>query len=497
MKEFLLGIVAVMFARFGLGVDWFVAAMFFPLVRKLVAALLENDGYSLSRSLFAFLAFVIAAFFHQQLYGISMSMLHSCGIRMPSSVQTYLFSFAVAFIMYLASNIVAMVAAEIFGPFRLPQRASSIVSTLVGGLANMLAILCVVVVVRHMDGHLVRIAPLAKMLISLAVGIGFLLSGVRLFIGLAEAFKPTPPSESRQKPGAASATVAPQLCVRPKTRLADVAGMDDAKEQVRLRLVEPIRNPEKARRYGLAVGGGMLLYGPPGTGKTFFARAVAGELNLPFYTISAADIFGSLVGESEKNVKSLFREIRSNALSVVFIDELETIFPKRSADVHETTRKVISLLLQELDGLDKEKNPVLLIGATNVPWMVDEAFLRPGRFDVRIYVGNPDLAARRLMAQIMFAKGKVPHDRGLDDYIAERTEGFSGADMNGLFEKMRQIAFMRGLPSYTLGVVDEVLRGYAPVNRDQIIRQLKAWAADNARDNGASPVRLTDEGNIV
>lgn len=481
MKAFLLAIVAVIFAHFVFGVDRFVAALFFPLVNRLVTSLGENDGYLLARSFFALVAFVVAAVFYQQLYGMAMSILHLSIVKARNSVHGYLLSFAVAFTTYLASNIVSMVAVEIFGPFKLSGRVRSIVSVLVGGLADMLAILCVVVVVRHIDGRLVRVAPVVKMLISLAVGIGLLFSAVRLFRRLAAACKSVPPSEGKQKPGAASATVAPQLCVRPKTRLADVAGMEEAKEQVRLRLVEPIRHPEKARRYGLAVGGGMLLYGPPGTGKTFFARAVAGELNLPFYTISAADIFGSLVGESEKNVKNLFREIRSNALSVVFIDELETIFPKRSADVHETTRKVISLLLQELDGLDKEKNPILLIGATNVPWMVDEAFLRPGRFDVRIYVGNPDLDARRLMAKMMFAKGKVPHDRGLDGYIAERTEGFSGADMNGLFDKMRQIAFMRGLPCYTIGVVDEVLRGYAPANRDQMISQLKAWAADAAR----------------
>ena len=113
----------------------------------------------------------------------------------------------------------------------------------------------------------------------------------------------------------------------------------------------------------------------------------------PFYAISSADIFGKYIGESERNIKKIFRDIRKNELSVVFIDELETLFPKRTGDVHETTRKVISLLLQELDGLDDGKNPILLIGATNVPWMVDEAFLRPGRFDVCIYIGHHKIEA--------------------------------------------------------------------------------------------------------
>ncbi len=170
---------------------------------------------------------------------------------------------------------------------------------------------------------------------------------------------------------------------RPSVRLDDVAGMEDVKRQIRLRMIEPLQHPEEAKKHGLKIGGGILLYGPPGTGKTFIAKALAGELDLPFYTITAADIFGKYVGQSEKNIRTLFEETRKNPLSVVFIDELETIFRKRTGDIHETTQKVISVILQELDGVKDGKNPFLLLGVTNAPWMIDEAFMRTGRFDVK------------------------------------------------------------------------------------------------------------------
>ncbi|MBO5791419.1 MAG: ATP-binding protein, partial [Lentisphaeria bacterium] len=107
---------------------------------------------------------------------------------------------------------------------------------------------------------------------------------------------------------------------RPSVRLADVAGMEEVKKQIRLRMIEPVRNPERAQKHGLKVGGGIMLYGPPGTGKTFIARAIAGELDLPFYVITPADIFGKYIGESENNVSALFEEIKGNALSVVYFD---------------------------------------------------------------------------------------------------------------------------------------------------------------------------------
>ena len=199
-----------------------------------------------------------------------------------------------------------------------------------------------------------------------------------------------------------------RIAERPNVRLDDVAGMEEAKKQLRLRVIEPLKRADEAKRHGLKVGGGMLLYGPPGTGKTFLAKAVAGELGLPFYAITSADVFGKYVGESENNIRNIFREAREAPLSVIFIDELETIFRKRTGDIHETTQKVITVILQELDGVQDNKNPILLLGATNAPWMVDEAFLRTGRFDVLTYVGLPDQPARRKIIENSFKNVDFP-----------------------------------------------------------------------------------------
>jgi len=274
---------------------------------------------------------------------------------------------------------------------------------------------------------------------------------------------------------AAGESSAVRLAVRSRTTFADVAGMDDAKRQIRLRLIDPIRDRARALRYGIKPGGGILLYGPPGTGKTLLARAVAGELGIPFFTITAADIFGKLVGDSEKNVRRLFREIRRHALSVVFIDELETIFPNRTSDVHETTRKVIAFMLQELDGVEASKNPILLMGATNVPWMVDEAFLRPGRFDVKIFVGLPDCATREKIISLLFASGSVRPVPGLVEYLAQRTENYSGADLKGIVDSIRQLAYDRHVPLYTHALADEAIAQVPPSATGSILAAIKEW----------------------
>ena len=269
----------------------------------------------------------------------------------------------------------------------------------------------------------------------------------------------------------------PLLAARPKTKLSDVAGMDEVKEQIRLRLIEPLRHPAQAKKYGLKTGGGVLLYGPPGTGKTFLARAVAGELNLPFYMITAADIFGKYVGESEKRIRELFRLARKNPLSVIFIDELETIFSKRSDNIHETTRKVISYILQELDGVDQNKNPILLLGATNTPWLIDEAFLRPGRFDILAFVDLPDQPARVQILQSAFKHSTLPQESGLIQYMAENTAGYSGADLNGVVSKIQQQAFRRGDQSFTKMLAYEVLLKSPPSPNQEMIARLHRWEA--------------------
>ena len=261
----------------------------------------------------------------------------------------------------------------------------------------------------------------------------------------------------------------------PDMKLSDVAGMEEVKEQIRLRMIAPLANKKEALKHGITAGGGMLLYGPPGNGKTFIARAVAGELKVPFFSITGADIFSKYIGESENNIRSIFAAVRQHELSVLFIDELESIFHKRTDDIHESTRKVISILLQELDGVQKHKNNMLLIGATNTPQMLDEAFLRTGRLDVQIFVGLPDAPAREQILNANFADVKVTIPRGLIHAVAKYTENYSGADLKGLAIRTKQKAFARKMNTYTKELFEEVLGEVRPSANGQILQQIREW----------------------
>ena len=286
-------------------------------------------------------------------------------------------------------------------------------------------------------------------------------------------------ADEHAHPDEGNAVASQCLVERPSVRLDDVAGMEDVKRQIRLRMIEPLQHPEEAKKHGLKIGGGILMYGPPGTGKTFIAKAVAGELNLPFYTITPADVFGKYVGESENNIRALFAEARKNPLSVVFIDELESIFRKRTADIHETTQKVISVILQELDGVKDGKNPFLLMGATNAPWLIDEAFMRTGRFDVKAYVGLPDLKARLQIIRNAFKGVACPVDEDAILYLASATKNCSGADINGIAQAIRQTAFDRHLDHYTISLFQDCTKHITPSCNDETMRAIEKWEKAN------------------
>ena len=263
---------------------------------------------------------------------------------------------------------------------------------------------------------------------------------------------------------------------RPGVRLDDVAGMEEVKDQIRLRMLEPLKRPEEAKKHGLKTGGGILLYGPPGTGKTFLAKAVAGELDLPFFAITSADVFGKYVGESENNIREIFASARKHPLSVLFIDELETIFRKRDSNIHETTQKVISVLLQELDGVNSESNnPILLLGATNTPWMIDEAFMRTNRFDVRAYVGLPEYEARKKIIQNALKSVEYPVEKEAIEYLAKETEGFSGADITGIIMNIKQAAFDRKCTSYTKELFEEARSKAISSCNTELSAKIEEW----------------------
>ena len=163
----------------------------------------------------------------------------------------------------------------------------------------------------------------------------------------------------------------------------------------------------------------MLLYGPPGTGKTMLAKATAGEIDATFFRISAADVLSKWVGEAEQNIKKLFDAAASETRSIIFIDEIEALVPARRDEGSSVMQRVVPQILQGMEGFEKRGDvPVLFMGATNVPWQLDPAVLRPGRFDEKVYVPLPDLAARRRLLELYLAHR--PLGRGRESRCTER-----------------------------------------------------------------------------
>jgi cell division protease FtsH len=215
----------------------------------------------------------------------------------------------------------------------------------------------------------------------------------------------------------------------PKTTFNDVAGADEAIEELQ-EIREFLANPAKFQAIGAKIPKGVLLYGPPGTGKTLLARAVAGEAGVPFYSISGSDFVEMFVGVGASRVRDLFEQAKSNAPSIIFVDEIDAVGRHRGAGMgggHDEREQTLNQLLVEMDGFDV-KGGVIMIAATNRPDILDPALLRPGRFDRQIAVGPPDVIGREAVLKV-HAKGK-PFAADVDlGVIARRTPGFTGADL--------------------------------------------------------------------
>jgi cell division protease FtsH len=215
----------------------------------------------------------------------------------------------------------------------------------------------------------------------------------------------------------------------PKTTFADVAGADEAIEELQ-EIKEFLQSPGKFQAIGAKIPKGVLLYGPPGTGKTLLARAVAGEAGVPFYSISGSDFVEMFVGVGASRVRDLFEQAKANAPAIVFVDEIDAVGRHRGAGFgggHDEREQTLNQLLVELDGFET-KGGVIVIAATNRPDILDPALLRPGRFDRQIVVAQPDLAGRKGILRV-HARGK-PFAPDVElDMIARRTPGFTGADL--------------------------------------------------------------------
>jgi transitional endoplasmic reticulum ATPase len=267
---------------------------------------------------------------------------------------------------------------------------------------------------------------------------------------------------------------------KPSIRFADVAGLEDVKEDIRLKMIYPFEHPELAARFDIRAGGGILLYGPPGTGKTMLAKATAGEIDATFFRISPADVLSKWVGEAEQNIKKLFDAAAAEPRSIIFIDEIEALVPARRDEGSSVMQRVVPQILQGVEGFDKKAGrPILLMGATNVPWQLDPAMLRPGRFDEKVYIPLPDLPARRKMLDIHLSKRPVA--AGIDlNALAQRLEGFSGADIKYLCDRAATIPFLRSVASgeegeITQEVIDDALNDTTRSVTGDVLKRFEEW----------------------
>ncbi len=268
---------------------------------------------------------------------------------------------------------------------------------------------------------------------------------------------------------------------RPKVTFDEIAGLEDAKRAIREAILYPITKPEL---FPLGWPRGILMYGPPGTGKTMLAAAVANEVSGEFLYADAASIMSKWLGEGEKNVKRLFEYARSRAKSgapvIIFIDEVDALFGVHSNEVGGEVR-VRNQFLKEMDGLqDKsERLHVYVIAATNKPWALDEPFIR--RFQKRIYVPLPDLAARKQLLEMLISK--LPSGANVDvDYLARRLEGYSGSDIKDLV----QDAYMRVVREYfekggelrpiTSEDFEEAIKSRRPSVDEKMLRAYQEWS---------------------
>jgi len=213
---------------------------------------------------------------------------------------------------------------------------------------------------------------------------------------------------------------------------ADVGGMEDVKEQIRLKIIHPFQHPELYAAYGKRAGGGVLLYGAPGCGKTHIARATAGELGSSFLWVGLEDVLSMVFAESEQNLHELFEQARRSAPCVVFFDEVDALGARRSDLRTSPGRQLINQFLAELDGVATENEGILFLAATNAPWHVDDAFRRPGRFDRVVFVPPPDRDARREILRIHL-EGRLQEEIDLTR-LADRTKEYSGADLQSIVD---------------------------------------------------------------
>ena len=268
---------------------------------------------------------------------------------------------------------------------------------------------------------------------------------------------------------------------KPDLKFDDVAGLEVVKQDIKLKMIYPFEHPELAQKFGIRPGGGVLLYGPPGTGKTMLAKATAGEIDATFFLISAADLLSKWVGEAEQNIKKLFEAAAGEKRSIIFIDEIESLVPARRDDGGSSVmQRVVPQILQGVEGFDRKSGrAVLLMGATNVPWQLDPAMMRPGRFDEKVYIPLPDPPARRKLLEIYL--GKRPLDPAITfDTLVEKVDGYSGADIKYICDRAAVIPFLSAVATgtdglITMDIIEDVIKEAPRSVTKEMIKRFDEW----------------------